>query len=236
MRILLEAPILTQSGYGEHSRLIYRAIKDLQPVIHLAIRPLNWGRTSWSTLESTEERKSIEKCIDRHNNYVNQAKRQRADFRYTELYDFHIFVGILNEHERKGHRSVCVTAGIETDRVAPEWLIKTIKQVDKLIVPSEHAKLGFTKTSYKMQNESTGLESVLECACPVDVVPYPVKEIESQSLDFSLDTDFNFLTVALLGPRKNFKQLVRNFIKEFQHKNVGLVIKQLKQRVLILIK
>ena len=30
MKILLEAPILTQSGYGEHSRLVYRALKMLK--------------------------------------------------------------------------------------------------------------------------------------------------------------------------------------------------------------
>ncbi len=28
MKILLEAPILTQSGYGEHSRLVFRALSQ----------------------------------------------------------------------------------------------------------------------------------------------------------------------------------------------------------------
>ena len=29
-RVLIEAPILTQSGYGEHSRFVYRALRERQ--------------------------------------------------------------------------------------------------------------------------------------------------------------------------------------------------------------
>ena len=37
IRVLLEAPILTKSGYGEHSRLVYKALserKDLEIMIN----------------------------------------------------------------------------------------------------------------------------------------------------------------------------------------------------------
>jgi hypothetical protein len=47
MRILLEAPILTESGYGVHSRLIYDSLKDKGYQIYTSV--LNWGNTSWDT-------------------------------------------------------------------------------------------------------------------------------------------------------------------------------------------
>jgi hypothetical protein len=37
MRVLLEAPILTKSGYGEHARLVYKALSkrnDLEVMIN----------------------------------------------------------------------------------------------------------------------------------------------------------------------------------------------------------
>ena len=230
MRVLLEAPILTQSGYGEHSRLIYRALKAVHETVAVFINPLNWGQTSWVPLEDDLERLEIEQAIKNNQELQNRAKQLRHDYKQTDLFDIHIFVGILNEHKRKGIHSICVTAGIETDRIAPEWLLKTNKEVDQIIVPSEHAKMGFTKTSYRMVNESNKTESSLECSCPVSVVPYPVKNVNSKHLDFSLDTDFNFLTVALLGPRKNLEFTIQTFVQEFKNDNVGLIIKSARSR------
>ena len=42
MKVLLEAPILTQSGYGEHSRLVFEALKKIEGT-ELYINPLNWA-------------------------------------------------------------------------------------------------------------------------------------------------------------------------------------------------
>ena len=136
-----------------------------------------------------------------------------------------IHVGILNEFEKKAPYSICVSAGIETDRVSADWLVKTHKGVDKIIVPSEHAKSGFEKTSYQVVNKIKETETILECACPVEVVPYPVKDIKIDHLDLDLQTDFNFLTVALLGPRKNLENTIKCFIEEFKDESVGLVLK-----------
>ena len=45
-KILLEGPILSRSGYGEHARLVHRSIKDLEDT-QVFINPLQWGKTSW---------------------------------------------------------------------------------------------------------------------------------------------------------------------------------------------
>ena len=137
-----------------------------------------------------------------------------------------IRVGIPNEFEKKAPYSVCVTAGIETDRVSANWLMKTHQGIDKIIVPSNHSKEGFDTTSYEAIDQTTNTEVLLECNCEVDVVPYPVKTLEPDHLDFSLDTKFNFLSVALIGPRKNLEKMIKLFIDEFgDNEDVGLVLK-----------
>ena len=219
MRILLEAPILTQSGYGEHSRLVFRSIKE-NPEAEIFINPLDWGKTGWiSSFE--KERQEIENSIKKFQIEVEKAKKAGTNM----FFDFQIHVGIPNEFEKRADYSICVTAGIETDRVSPKWLIKTHQGIDKIIVPSEHSKTIFEKTSYEAVNEEEGTRTVLDCYCPVEVVPYPVKTLEPKHLDFELETKFNFLSVALMGPRKNLENMVSWFIQEFRDENVGLVLK-----------
>ena len=224
IRILLEAPILTKSGYGEHSRFVYRALKSkgFSPS-NIYINPLNWGNTSWITSQS-QERKEIEQSISEFVNYTNICSQNSIN----PEYDIHIHVGIPNEFTKKGKYSVCVTAGIETDRVSANWLIKTHQGIDKIIVPSNHSKSGFEKTSYKAVNEQNSTETLIECGCPIDVVPYPVKSCSSANLNLNMDTEFNFLTVALWGVRKNLESTIEWFIDEFKEENVGLILKTSK--------
>ena len=59
MKVLLEAPILTRSGYGEHARFVFRALR-LDKDLEIFINPLNWGKTKWLTKE-TEEKQEIDK-------------------------------------------------------------------------------------------------------------------------------------------------------------------------------
>ena len=61
MKILLEAPILTQSGYGEHARFVFRALEQI-PGIDVYINPLSWGTTSWVS-DANSERGAIDENI-----------------------------------------------------------------------------------------------------------------------------------------------------------------------------
>ena len=87
MKILLEAPILTKSGYGEHSRLVYRAIK-MRKDIDLYLNPLNWGTTTWSTPND-----EMQKDID---NYINLIKQYNSE-KINPQFDMQVHVGIPNE-------------------------------------------------------------------------------------------------------------------------------------------
>ncbi len=219
MKVLLEGPVLTNSGYGEHCRLVFRSIKDL-PGIELSINPLNWGMTSWGS-ELSSERVEIDQCVRKYSEEVQSAQNTQTPINYA----IQIHVGILSEFEKKAPYSVCVTAGIETDRVSPNWLSKTHQGVDKIIVPSEHSKSGFVNTKFEIRNDSKKQVTILDLGCPIDVVPYPIKTTKEERLNLSLNTDFNFLSVALLGVRKNLENLVRWFLEEFEHDNVGLILK-----------
>ena len=219
MKVLLEGPILTNSGYGEHCRLVYRSIKSL-PGIELLINPLNWGKTSWKSLQD-QERIEIDECVKRYSEEFQNCKNTNTSMNCQ----VQIFVGIPNEFEKKAPYSVCVTAGIETDRVSPNWLIKTHQGINKLIVPSTHSENVFKETQYEILNHTNNQKTNLNIGCPIEVVPYPVKNTEPKNLDLSFETDFNFLSVALLGPRKNMEFLIKCFVEEFKDENVGLVLK-----------
>lgn len=222
MKVLLEGPLLTRSGYGEHTRLVYRSLKSIGNV-DIYSRCVDWGKTSWISDYSDD----IHETIIKNAQYTKEANSNKK----PPQYDVQVFVGILNEFEKKAPYSVVVTAGIETDRVSPEWLLKSGQGVDKIIVPSEHSRSGFTKTSYSVTNETTGKTGKLECGAPVEVVPYPIKNYEAVDVDLDVSTDFNFLNIALLGPRKNLENSVEWFLEEFKDEpNVGLILKTARSR------
>ena len=117
-------------------------------------------------------------------------------------YDIQIHVGIPNEFERKANYCVCVTAGIETTKVSPNWIQKSYN-IDKIIVPSEFSKWVFENTKYK-SNDQNGNEVEAGCGSPISVVPYPVRTLEKDK-DFSLDLEFdsNYLIVAQWSKKKS---------------------------------
>lgn len=222
IRVLLEAPILTQSGYGEHSRLVYKALDNISGV-ELFVNPLSWGKTGWSADIPSVLKQNINQSII---NFKKDLEVQNKN-NNKQFFDIQVHVGILNEFEKKAMMSVCVTAGIETDRMSPQWIKKTWEGVNKVIVPSNHANAGFD-TSYTVVNDSTNEKLKDLVVCPGterNVIPYPVKKIHSKDLEFNTTTDFNFLSLALMGPRKNLENTVKWFIEEFHDENVGLILK-----------
>ncbi len=220
MKILIEGPILTQSGYGEHARFVF---ESLRKHADLYVKPLSWGHTTWRISDASKE---VIDGINRQEEYSVESKNKGV----APQYDLQVHVGIANEFTKKAPKSVLITAGIETDRVSPKWLQKILEGIDKIIVPSNHAKEGFTSTSYEVLTNSQS-PTLLECTCPVRVVPYPVKQFKDQAEDdeskvSKISTNFNFLTVALLGPRKNIEKQIEWFLKEFKNEpDVGLVLK-----------
>jgi glycosyltransferase involved in cell wall biosynthesis len=215
-KILLEGPILSQSGYGEHSRNILRILRAHEDIFDIFVQPLNWGRTSWIS-EDNEERRWVDEIINKTATYLTQRNH----------FDVHLHIGIPNELEKKAPLTIEITAGIETDKCSPEWIDILNKRSDKVITISKHSKDVLENTVWKVQDE-LGRAFDLKLQKSVEIVGYPVKEFkkfDDHQKWLPLDYDFNFLCVAQWGPRKNLENTIKWFVEEFQNDNVGLVCK-----------
>jgi hypothetical protein len=217
-KVLVEGPILTQSGYGEHARFVMRSLKSQEDVFDIYAIPLNWGQTSW-LFEDNGERKWFDSVINKTVQYVQQQGQ----------FDIYVHVGIPNELKRKAPITIEVTAGIESNKVSPEWIDILNRECDKIITVSEHSKDGLVNTSWKAQDQF-GRVLDLKLNKPVEVVGYPIKQFNEYTKEqvkekFPLDYDFNFLCVAQWGPRKNLPNTIYWFLEEFKNDKVGLVCK-----------
>lgn len=215
-KVLVEGPILSQSGYGEHARFVLRSLRSQEDVFDIYALPLNWGQTSW-LFEDNEERKWIDSIINKTVFYINQQRQ----------FDIYCHVGIPNELKRKAPITIEITAAIESNKVAPEWIEILNRECDKVITTSEHSMIGLKNTTWEVQDQ-LGKVFDLKLNKPVEVVRYPIKNF--QQLDnhehwLPLDYDFNFLCVAQWGPRKNLENTIKLFIDEFKNDNVGLICK-----------
>ena len=52
--VLMYAPVLTRSGYGDHARDLAYSIINHEDY-SLQIHPTNWGNTSWDGLDTSTE-------------------------------------------------------------------------------------------------------------------------------------------------------------------------------------
>ena len=212
--ILLKGPILTRSGYGEQSRFAMRALRSRPDLFNVFIQPLQWGATSWIN-DINEERTWIDDAIEKTIGYIQQGGKFDASLQIT----------VPNEFENLAPINIGYTAGIETTKVAPQWL-QPSNNMKKLIVVSNHSKNVFENTVYRATNEDTGEELDYGLQVPVDVVNYPVKHYDDlPELDLGLDCEFNFLLISQYGPRKNIANTIKWFISEFKDEEVGFVVK-----------
>jgi glycosyltransferase involved in cell wall biosynthesis len=212
-KIIVTGPALTQSGYGEHTRFLLRSLKTREDVFDIYLHNVNWGRTNW-LFEDNEERRWMDFLLQKTVQYNQQGGQ----------FDMSAQVTIPNEWKNLAPINIGVTAGIETTKVSPQWIEKSWG-VDKIITISNHSKQVFENTSYEATNNETGEKFIARCTSPIDIVHYPVKNLDTVDLGIELDYDFNFLTVAQWGPRKNLENTVKWFIEEFKDKEVGLVVK-----------
>ena len=213
-KVLVRAPVLTRSGYGEHGRFVVRALRSKPELFEVYVIPVNWGETGWLT-ENNEERTWLDERIKQTTTYGEQGGQ----------FDISIQVTIPNEWQRMAPINIGVTAGIETTKVAPIWLEK-VNMMDNIITISEHSKQSFIGTVYEGMNSETKQSMTLKCEKDINVVHYPVKTYDNlPELKLNLDYDFNYLAMAQAGPRKNLENTIRWFVEENIDQKVGLVLK-----------
>ena len=213
-KIILKGPLLTRSGYGEQTRFALRALRSREDIFDIYIQPITWGQTSWLN-EQDEERAWIDKTIEKTIAHIHQGGQ----------FDISLQVTIPTEWERIAQVNIGYTAGIETTRVAHQWIQKA-NEMDKVIVVSGHSRQVFENSKYQGVDQRTNTPVTLELARPIEAVNYPVKTYDNlEELQLELEHDYNFLAVAQFGPRKNLPNTIKWFLEEFHDDEVGLVVK-----------
>lgn len=214
-KVLVKGPALSMSGYGEQTRFAIRSLKDREDV-DLYFINIPWGKTGQFVLNE-EEKMMLLQLAEKTKLYSQQTGGKMS-------FDVSVQVTIPNEFEKIADVNIGYTAGIETTKVSPEWIQKS-NTMDKIIVPSNHSKKVFEETVYKAVVEQTGEETDFKLTTPVEVCSFPALKTEPNIPDLKLSTDWNFVSVAQWGPRKNVEATISNFLKEFKNDNIGLILK-----------
>jgi glycosyltransferase involved in cell wall biosynthesis/ADP-heptose:LPS heptosyltransferase len=214
-RLLFSGPVLTASGYGVHARQLLRAIVDSKE-FDVTVESLRWGETPFL---SDPDLKWIRDLVS-----PGQVEGQ---------FDIAIQVTIPNEFKRRGTISIGVTAGIEVDRVSPQWLLRCNQEVDAIVVPSEHSQRSFAVEYQGSKVERLRLEKpIFVIPEGVDTSVYRPEPALSPTLD-RLEVpgkNFVFVGLGLDKPggrdRKNVSRLIEYFCGTFKGvKEVGLILK-----------
>lgn len=205
MRVLLRAPLLTQSGYGVHSRQVFEWLEQL-PGIDLTVEILQWGTTTW-LLDP-----------DLQDGLVGRIMAKSREL--SVPYDMTIQVQLPDEWDTKlGKVNIGVSAYVETNKCSKKW-VECTNMMDAVIVPSS-----FTKNVV----ESSG-----NVTTPIHVIPewYNTEIEKNIKSDFNFSKRFNFLmvgTVTSRNPnddRKNILFGIKWFCETFKdNKKVGLILK-----------
>lgn len=215
-KIFVRGPVLSQSGYGEQSRFALRALKSREDLFDIYIQPINWGQTGWIWQED-EMRQWMDRRV-----LETQVLLQKQQLHP----DISLQITIPNEFEKLCAINIGYTAGIETTKVAPQWLEKG-NLMDKILVVSQHAKSSYVNTVAQAQNQQTGETFPYKLETPVEVVweNTPMSSEVEEIPGFDPRHDFNFLCVSQMGPRKNLENTIKWFVEEFIDQEVGLVLK-----------
>lgn len=209
-KVILRAPVLTISGYGVHSRQIFRWLMSNKDKYDVWVQTLGWGNTSWM----------IEKSMC--NGLVGEIMGCTAP--PPKDADISIQVQLPNEWDPKIAKfNVGVTAAVETDICNPEW-IQAINSMDLIIVPSQHVK----KTIENSGSVQKKIEVVPEAF--LDEIVDPKKKFLKELS--GIETSFNFLVYGQLTgnrdttDRKNTYRTLKWICETFRKdSDVGIIIK-----------
>tara|TARA_R110002020_G_scaffold76558_1_gene193899 strand:+ start:7645 stop:8928 length:1284 start_codon:yes stop_codon:yes gene_type:complete len=218
-KIVVKAPALSRSGYGEQSRFCLRALRAHEDKFDIFLINIPWGKTGQISA-NTEERQWLQGLLLKTATYFQHCGGK------PEL-DVSIQITIPNEFEKMAPVNIGYTSGIETTKIAPIWIQKCNETVDHIITISEHSKAVLANTSYDISdNEGNLQQKDWKITVPVEHIDYPVRLFEPDPLNVTLNTTKNFLVFSQWSPRKNFINTIKWFVEEFRDdEDVGLVIK-----------
>lgn len=204
--VLVRGPLLSQSGYGQHCRDIFRWL--LTQDVDLIAQVVPWGMTSWY-LDVNALGGLIGEIMKRA--VGNLDRKPDVSFQIQLPDEWDPSLATIN---------VGVSAFVETDVCAPNW-VDACNRMHHVVVPSQHVKETICRSG--------------QLTSPISVVPesfMPQTASEEIQLDLSLDTSFNFLVVAQLtssapeADRKNIYNTIKWLCEVFKNDpEVGIITK-----------
>ena len=210
MNICVRGPLLSISGYGNHTRQVYRWLSE-KTNHKLTTQILPWGITPWHINPDSE------------GGLIGKIMSESTNIDGNERFDMSFQVQLPNEWDPNMAKfNVGVTAAVETDKCNPHW-IQCCNQMNLVVVPSEHTK--------------NVLESSGTLTTPIVVVAesFPDSFLQDEISDFPLPnvkTGFNFLMFGQItggnafSDRKNTFFTLKWLLEEFNgDHDVGVIIK-----------
>ncbi|MBC8409391.1 MAG: glycosyltransferase [Rhodobacteraceae bacterium] len=208
MNICVRGPLLSMSGYGNHTRQVYRWLLQYQD-FKLSTQILPWGITPWHVNPDSE------------NGMIGKIMSESINMDASG-FDISFQVQLPNEWDPNLAKfNVGVTAAVETDICNPAW-IQSCNRMNLVVVPSQHTK--------------QTIESSGTLTTPIVVIPesFPDSLSETNIVPFELNvkTKFNFLIFGQLTGNNAFVDRKNTFfglkwiIEEFANDpDVGIIIK-----------
>jgi len=230
--ILIQGPIATRSGYGDHTRDIAKAvIKTYGDKYDISILSLRWGECPMNALDNNNPEEA-----DIINRILSQPNLPKQP-------DIFIQVSVPNEFQPVGKYNIGITAGIETTACSVDW-IQGLNRMNLIIVPSEHSKHVFESVSFdKVDNSTKQVTERIVVNKPIEVLFEGLDmAVYSRSLEIPetinrelalIPENFNYLFVGhwLQGKpghdRKDVHTLIKTFCETFRNKQTkpGLILK-----------
>ena len=212
MKVLLRAPLLTNSGYGVHSRQIFEWL--LEKEVDFDVECLKWGNTPWIIKP------------DDSSNIISEIMKRSVSLK--KKYDVTFQVQLPDEwNPDLGDYNIGISAFVETDRCNPSW-VQDCNRMDHIIVPS-----AFTRDVVQRSGNLLKPISVVPEWYNHSILNKPeIDRIISKDNRFKFDTSFNIMMMGLLTSldtetdRKNIVNTLAWLFETFSDKkDVGIVLK-----------
>lgn len=213
-RVLLRAPLLTNSGYGVHSRQVFSWLYAMDD-IDLTVECLQWGKTSWM-LNAESENGLIGKIME----CSKELKKGSYDISYQ--------VQLPDEWDSTLAKiNVGITAAVETNKCRKEW-VKACNQMDHIIVPSTFTK-NVIKRSGLLKKPITVIQEWFNVG--IDNKSVIGKQLNDDRFE-KINKPFSILLIGTLtstnsiDDRKNLINTIKWICEEFaDNDDVGIVLK-----------